>query len=167
MTQPESVESASPSGRDRGLDRAFFISLVLKGLDAVVEVVGAILLLAVSPTTWNNLVVRLTRHELSQDPHDFIARHLLHVTANLSHTRAFGATYLLIHGLVKIVLVVALWRRLWWAYPVALAVFGLFIAYQLYRLVLDPTLGMVALTLFDAVVIWLIWREYRAHLRTA
>lgn len=37
----------------------------------------------------------------------------------------------------------------------------LFIAYQMYRLVLYPTFGLSALTIFDAVIVWLTWREWR------
>ena len=47
----------------------------------------------------------------AQDPHDFIARHVLHSASQLSHsTTLFGAVYLLSHGIAKVVLVVALLR---------------------------------------------------------
>ncbi|GAA4981916.1 hypothetical protein GCM10023317_05920 [Actinopolymorpha pittospori] len=36
-----------------------------------------------------------------------------------------------------------------------------FIVYQLYRMVLAPTVGLAALTIFDAAIAWLTWREYR------
>jgi uncharacterized membrane protein len=36
-----------------------------------------------------------------------------------------------------------------------------FIGYQLYRIALHPTLGLTALTIFDALIAWLTWREYR------
>ena len=48
----------------------------------------------------------------------------------------FGAVYLLTHGLVKVVLVVALLLNKLWAYPAMIAVLLLFIGYQLYRIVL-------------------------------
>jgi uncharacterized membrane protein len=41
----------------------------------------------------------------------------------------------------------------------------LFIAYQLYRIVLDPTAGLIALTAFDTVIVALTWREYREQRR--
>ena len=43
-----------------------------------------------------------------------------------------------------------------------IALLGAFIAYQLYRIALDPTIGLILLTLFDAFVVWLTWREYQA-----
>jgi uncharacterized membrane protein len=133
----------------------------LKGLDGVLELAGGILLLVVSPAAINRLAVRLTQHELSQDPHDFLALHLLHVTANLHKTQLFGGVYLLSHGLVKVVLVVALLRRQRWAYPAALVFLGGFVVYQLYRLTYAPTIGLSLLTVFDLFIIWLVWREYR------
>jgi uncharacterized membrane protein len=35
-----------------------------------------------------------------------------------------------------------------------------FIAYQLYRIALTPTAWLIALTIFDAFVAWLTWREW-------
>jgi uncharacterized membrane protein len=54
-----------------------------------------------------------------------------------------------------------------WAYPVAVLVFGAFIIYQLYRFMLTQGLGLIVLSLFDLVVIWLIYVEYRALKRGA
>lgn len=149
------------AGGDRLLDRTFDVSVILKGLDGLLEVIGGALLLVISPSTLNHLLRRLTQHELSQDRHDFIAQHLLHLGANLSHSRTFGAVYLISHGVVKIVLVVALLRNQRWAYPATLVFLGAFIAYQLYRMIYDPTIGLALLTLFDIFIVWLVWREYR------
>src|SRR5205823_108966 len=66
------------------LDRTFEVGITLKGLDGVLEVVGGLLLLVVSPATINQLVGSLTQHELSQDPHDFIATHLLNAASGLT-----------------------------------------------------------------------------------
>jgi hypothetical protein len=53
---------------------------VLKGLDGVLEVAGGILLLLLSPQAIQHLARVLTAHELSEDPHELIARYLLHTT---------------------------------------------------------------------------------------
>jgi uncharacterized membrane protein len=103
----------------------------------------------------------VTRGELSEDPHDFIARHLLHTANGLTGPAIrFGAVYLLAHGLVKVVLVVALLLNKLWAYPWMIVVLPLFIGYQLYRIVLSPTAGLVTLTVFDIVIVALTWRAY-------
>jgi uncharacterized membrane protein len=144
------------------LDRIFEIGIILKGLDGVLETLGGLLLFAVTPTTIDRLVARLTQHELSEDPNDFIARHLLRYAHNLTGSAvAFAAVYLLIHGIIKIVLVVALLRNQAWAYPWMIGFLLVFIGYQLYRLALSPTFGLTALTIFDALIVWLTWREWR------
>ena len=162
---PREPEAAGPTPGHRqpdALDRTFDIALVLKGLDGLLELVGGVLLLVVSPATINRLAERLTQHELSQDPHDFIAHRLLRLTANLHHTQTFGAVYLLTHGLVKLVIVVGLFRREHWAYYVAFVFLGGFVVYQVYRMTYAPSIGLALLTLFDVLIIWLTWREYRA-----
>ena len=143
------------------LDRAFAIGISLKGLDGVLEVIGGLLLLVLTPSTIDRLTKSLTQHELSEDPHDFLATHLLHATGTLTgSTLRFGAIYLLAHGAVKIVLVAALLRNQLWAYPWTIAFLIAFIAYQLYRMTFAPSIGLVGLTVFDVVVAWLTYREY-------
>ncbi|MEO7430241.1 MAG: DUF2127 domain-containing protein [Acidimicrobiales bacterium] len=151
------------AGRRRLLDRVFDVGIVLKGLNGLVEVIGGVLLLTLSAGSLNHLAVRLTRAELSQDPDDYIAHHLLRLTTDLHHTQTFGAFYLLSHGIVKIVLVVALLRQQRWAYPWMLAFLGAFVVYQLYRMTYAPSAGLLALTVFDLFVMWLTWREYQLH----
>jgi uncharacterized membrane protein len=43
-----------------------------------------------------------------------------------------------------------------------IALLGAFIAYQLYRLAYRMTVGLSLLTVFDAFVVWLTWREYKS-----
>ena len=72
-----SPTSASPPARplSPALDKTFKIGLVLKGLDGILEVAGGILLLFLSPHAIEHIARTLTAHELSEDPHDFIARY--------------------------------------------------------------------------------------------
>jgi uncharacterized membrane protein len=143
------------------LDRAFAVGIILKGLDGVLEVVGGLLLLVVSPTTIDQLARALTQHELSEDPHDFLATHLLHAAGSLSGSSLrFGAAYLLLHGVVKVLLVTALLRDKIWAYPWMIAFLIVFIVYQVYRMTFAFSIGLLGLTIFDVVVVWLTYREY-------
>ena len=161
---PKASARGAPPRRGAGsdvLDRTFDVTLILKGLDGLFELVGGILLIVVSPETINHLAKMITQHELSQDPHDFIAHRLLRLTANLHNTQLFGAIYLLTHGLVKIVLVIGLLRREHWAYYFAFVFLGGFVIYQIYRLTYAPSVGLSLLTAFDVFMIWLTWREYR------
>jgi uncharacterized membrane protein len=144
------------------LDRTFEVSIILKGLDGLLELIGGLLLLFVGPATINHLIARLTQHELNEDPHDLIATHLMRFGNGLTGAAVtFAAVYLLVHGAVKVFLVVALLRNKLWAYPWLIITLIVFIGYQLYKIALHPTVGLTALTLFDAFVVWLTWREWR------
>ena len=143
------------------LDRAFAVGIILKGIDGVLEVVGGFLLLVVSPATIDQVSRALTQHELSEDPHDVLATHLLHAAGSLTGSSLqFGAAYLLLHGVVKIVLVAALLKDKIWAYPWMLAFLLVFIVYQSYRMTFAFSIGLLGLTIFDLVVVWLTYREY-------
>jgi uncharacterized membrane protein len=146
----------------RSLDRVFRISVTLKGIDGALEVAGGLLLLILSPATINTAVRTLTQHELSEDPHDFVARHLLHASGGLTHgTTIYAGIYLLSHGLAKVAVVIAVLQDRLWAYPAMIALLAAFIVYQLYRLAVRFTIGLALLTIFDAFVVWLTWREYQ------
>jgi uncharacterized membrane protein len=140
---------------------AFEIGVFFKGLDGVAEIIGAILLFVVPPGAISQLLATITQHELSEDPHDFIASHLLRMSERFSaDSQLFAAMYLLVHGVVKVLLVWALLRKKLWAYPAAIAVFAAFSVYQMYRYVLSPSFSMIALTVLDVIVIVLTWTEY-------
>ena len=144
------------------LDRFFYVSIWLKGLHAVFEIFGGVALLLTSPAFIMRVVAMVTQDEIAQDPNDLIANTLLNAAQQISvSSEHFAALYLLSHGIVKVFLVAGLLRNRAWAYPAALAVFGAFIAYQMYRFTFTHSIGLVALTVFDLAVMWLIWREYR------
>ena len=142
--------------------KAFHIGITLKGVDGVLETIGGLLLWLIHPSAMNAIVRVLTQHELSHDPRDFIAVHLLGASATLlSSNRLFASLYLLAHGATKVVLVLALWMNALWAYPLTIFVFVAFSAYQLYRYSHTHSIAMLLLTIFDVLLICLTWLEWR------
>ena len=135
---------------------------MVKGLAGILEVADGILLLFLSPHAIQHLARMLTAHELSEDPHDLIARYLLHATVHLNTgITIFGAIYLLSHGIAKIVLVALVLHDKLWAYPWLIVLLLAFIAYQLYRITaVHFSVGPTLLTIFDAFLVWLTCREY-------
>ena len=139
----------------------FRISIFLKGLISFFEVIGGVLALFIPTAYITSMVVQLAQGELAEEPGDFIATHLIALAQQFSFTSGtFIAIYLLSRGLIKLGLVVALLKNQLWAYPASLVVLGLFVLYQLYEIVVMHSLFIVALTLFDLIVMWFIWREY-------
>lgn len=146
--------------REQTIRRVFKISIWLKAANALLEIVGGVLLLFTSSIlTW---VAYFAQSELIEDPGDFVAKGIQHYIPYFSdHAQSFAAFYLLSHGIVKIFLAIGLLRNKLWAYPSAIVVFVLFIAYQVYRYTYTHSLFLVLLTVFDLVVVWLTWHEYR------
>lgn len=146
------------------LDKIFYVSIILKGLDGILELIGGVLLLLLSPAYISRIVADLTQHELATDPHDFIANFLFSSTQHLNGSvTLFGAFYLISHGLVKVVLVVALLKQKLWAYPWMIGFLLIFIGYQIYKMVTGFSTGLLLLTLFDIFIVWLTLLEYRKH----
>jgi uncharacterized membrane protein len=143
-------------------DKAFEVALWFKGAHGLLETLGGLFLLFVHPDSLARWLQHLTAPELSQDPHDFFATHILHYANGLNRgATLFAAIYLLAHGLVKLVLVVSIMRDQLWAYPGLIIVTGGFIVYQLYHIVfVHITAGYIQLTVLDGVVMWLTWVEY-------
>lgn len=143
-----------------GLFRA---AVMVKGVDGLLEIVGAGLLLAFGPGGVSGAVRFLTQHELAEDPRDLLVGLLIRRTQRIGAGAVhFAAAYLFVHGLVKVWLVGGLIRERRWVFPVALMILGLFVVYQVIRLVRHPGGGLLFLTVFDLAIIGLVWREYRA-----
>ena len=150
------------------LDKIFKISLIVKALDGVFELIGAVLLLVLPTASISSLAEFLTQHELTQDPHDFIASSLLAAAHHLGTGSAlFGSFYLAIHSVVKVVLVAAVLKNKLWAYPWMIGFLTIFTAYQLYRLTYRFSVGLLLLTIFDVLMIALTMLEYRRHQRAS
>ena len=144
------------------LDKFYEVGILIKGIDGAFELIGGLFLLVVPRSDILHITSSLTRNELANDPHDFFARHIVqagHALAGGSHW--FAALFLLTHGIVKVGLVTALLLQKLWAYPWALGALGLFLVYQIYLLAVRPTFSMWFLSILDAVIIWLVWREWR------
>lgn len=142
--------------------KAFKIAVLLKLIDGALEVLGAVAVWMVHPATVATIVRWVTADELAEDPKDFLAAHAVRWSLRYSNsTRWFAAAYLLLHGTAKVVLVVALLRRKLWAYPILVGVLLLFIGYQCYRLAHTHSILLGLFTLFDGLIVWLVWREYR------
>jgi uncharacterized membrane protein len=81
----------------------------------------------------NRFVLAVLHQELSEDPQDFVATHLIRASQYFAGSgKYFASLYLLSHGAVKLVLVVALLRNKLWAYPLMIVTLAVFVCYQIY-----------------------------------
>jgi uncharacterized membrane protein len=143
------------------LHLAFEIGLILKAIFALLEVAGGILAYFITQQFLLRTVLALTSHRVVEDPNDFVAAFLLQSARDFSvSSQHFTALYLLSHGAIKLFLIAGLMRGILGIYPVAIAVFVMFIVYQLYRFTSTHSIWLLILTVLDMAVIWLTWHEY-------
>ncbi|MGT2933600.1 DUF2127 domain-containing protein [Streptococcus catagoni] len=144
------------------LDHSFKIMIFTKLAFAIGETLSGILLLVFKHQTIQNLIFILTSGQLKANPKAFIASHLVQLgtVITLSGQR-MAALYLLLHGILKLLTLILLLRKKLWAYPLSILLFLGFIVYQMRDFFLTHHFSMIALTLFDLLIIILTWLEYK------
>ena len=149
-----------PAPRDRWLRRVFAAGLVLKGVFAGIEVLaGALLLLFGRRTAAFAEAASARTTHIRSEP---VAAGLAHLAAGFSSQgEHFYALFFLVHGLVKGIAVIALLRGVPHAFPFAVSVLSAFVLYQLHRYVQTGSVGLLAVSAFDLMIIALIVREHR------
>lgn len=148
------------------IHRLFRISILIKGIDGILEFIGSLVLFFVSSSLITNFVETIFQHELTQDPTDIIANYLINTSLNLSlSTQLFAAIYLFIHGIIKVGLVSSLWYNKLWAYPLSGFILVVFVIYQVFRLINHYSLILLLLTIIDLIIIILLRFEYKRLLR--
>ena len=139
----------------------FRVALVLKGIDGVLEILGSAAFFSVGPGFILMVVKFVTQDEIAEDPHDLVANFLRRTAAHLSLSgEHFIGMYLLIDGVVKVALVIALLKRVRRAYPVAITIFFALFIYESYRFTIHPSFALIVLSAADLVVLALILIEY-------
>ncbi len=122
------------------LDRLFAVSVAIKGLDGLLELVSGLALLLITPEQVERIASIFARSVLGTTLPDTVAAWASAGAERLTAGGlALGAVYLLAHGLVKVVLVLALLRNKLWAYPWMIAVLLGFVAFQSYEFASSPS----------------------------
>ncbi len=141
----------------------FEAGVLLKALNSVWETATGLLLLFSMQPIVHNVFLFLSREEYLGTTRDdalfrMVAEQFNHLSVS---TRHFAGYYLLFHGLLNMFLAYNLYKNRLWAYPFAMGAVGLFLVYQLYRLVHTHSLVLFFITLFDIAFIVLTWHEYK------
>lgn len=146
----------------RNIHVGFRIGLILKGLYDIGEVLCGIFLIFLTPERMSKLITLISKNELQEDPNDFVMNYLVsfsHVfSISMQHFTSF---YLLSHGAVKILILILLWRKKLWAYPLSCVIFMIFIIIQIQRFSQTHSIMLLILTLIDIAMIALTILEYK------
>lgn len=139
----------------------FLSAVTVKAFNGVIEVLSGLFLLLFGKQVEYE-VFALTNYEFTERHSDYIGRHLATLARDLSvSSDHFVAYYLLFHGIMNFVLVVTIYKKKLWAYPVAILLFSIFLAYQIVRLFYNHSIGLGVMSVVDLLMIILTWLEYK------
>jgi uncharacterized membrane protein len=156
--------------QEREIYLLFKGSLFLKGAISFFEIVFGTVALFIPVSAITTFAGFITQDEINEDPGNFLANHILsaaHLITTLG--TVYIGLYLISRGLLKLGLIIALFKNKLWAYPWSLAVLGTFMIFQIYEIIKAHSLAVIIITLFDCVVMYSIWKEWhivKDHLTT-
>jgi len=151
------------SGNSSFFHRAYLAAILIKGFDGALEALAGLVLVVAGPQRFFEWVIRLTAPELA-------GRHpALHALQRGAERLAAGphefvVFYLLVHGLLKLGIVLALLRgggRL--LFPVASAILAGFVLYMSWRLTIRWSDWLLGFALFDLLTLALVLNEWHAR----
>ena len=145
------------------LHLAYLITIGVKAFDGAVELLIGLLILVAGPIRLYLFILRLTAPELDDHPNSRVLQAIRQGASNLAFAQqGFAITYLLIHGVLKLGLAVALLRgghR--WIYPVGALILTSFIAFMSFRLAAHWSNLLLGFALFDFLTLLLVLNEWR------
>ena len=147
--------------KDFIINIGFYVSLILKGANALIELIGGFLMLIISHDWLNKLILSIALPELRDDPDDPLMNYLIVHGLNISSQHSI-AVFMLFHGLAKAIIIWLLWKNKMWAYPLAFVAFGIFISYEAHSFWENQSLFMLLIVILDLVVITMIALKYRS-----
>jgi len=145
------------------LDKIFDIGILVKSIFGIFEILAGIVFAISGKLIINNIIIAFAQQEVADDTGDFIANFLIKSVNNFSAgSYLFAVIYLIFHGVVNVSLAIALLKSKTRIYPWAMAGFGTFIIYQIYRYFHTYSPMLLILTVFDIFIVFIIWLEYKS-----
>jgi len=144
------------------LDISFTASLLVKGLIAGGEIIIGIAVFFLPPERMTALISWISAGELSEDPTDWLMNQLVLFGQSFSvGTQHFAIIYFLSHGIVNLIVVLLLWKKLYEAYPISIVALCGFIVYQMVEFFIGYSILMLLLTALDLFIIVMTVQEYK------
>ena len=139
----------------------FELAVFLKWIWWLLDIVRWCLFVFITPVRLNNRIFSFLQPELLEDPGDKIATHIINLSNHFSAaTQHFVIWYLICYGFAKIIVSVLLYKKVRWAYPLAIYFLLVFIGYQIHRYTVTYSPLLLILSIVDLVIIYLTAIEY-------
>ena len=145
------------------LHGVYLTAILLKGFDGAIEALAGLILAVTGPERIYEWVIRLTAPELTGH-HPALHAIRSGATRLAESSHEFVVFYLLVHGLLKLGIVVALLRgggR--WLFPIASLILAGFVAYMSWRLTIHWSGWLLGFALFDLLTLTLVLNEWRSE----
>ena len=141
---------------------AYLTTLTIKGFDGAIEILAGLVILLTGPQRIYHWVVRVTAPEIYDGSHTAAVHASRRGADPLATPGAhFVEFYLLVHGLLKLALVIVLLRgggR--WIFPAGTAILAGFIFYMSWRLHQQWSDWLLGFALFDVLTLALVLHEW-------
>jgi uncharacterized membrane protein len=162
MERTREVRRAKDRSRRSLFERVYGVTVALKGLDGAIEfIAGLLLLIAPDAIRWGLRGGAAEAKEQLTPLRAFVADELLQADRIVAAGVAVLAVVLLVHGVVKLVTVYCLLRRILAAYPWAVLALVALLVWQAVVFAMDATTGSAVLVALDVVVLAVVSREWR------
>jgi uncharacterized membrane protein len=145
------------------MDYKFAKTLIyVKGLFGVFELIFGLILLFSGPKLLNKYTVWILDFEPFQNPNmlmDYTTQFMANYVLGSMHILI--TSYLIAHGVVFILVVIALVHKKLWAFPTAAILLMGFILYQIYTLAIAFSVILSIFTILDLLIIFFLRYEYK------
>lgn len=139
----------------------FTLSIILKGIDGVVELVGGLVFVILKKQHILDIIFGFLNYDLFKIPNETILEWVTYVSNELTTSVKILISMILIcNGVIKIVLSINLLLKNLVAFPISIAFLIILLIYQIIQTFYTPSLFLNLFNVFDFIVILLIWREY-------
>ena len=147
------------------LHQLFEISVILKGVYGLTEIVLGTIILFFNRHIVTHFLLYFVQGELNENPRNWIANHLLQLSSHITtSSELFMASYFLVYGVIKLVLVYGLLKEEEWSFPTAIGFMTLFGVYEIYRFTHTHSVVLLFLIVLDFITIYLVWHEWKTRI---
>ncbi|MGH3494333.1 MAG: DUF2127 domain-containing protein [Sciscionella sp.] len=161
-TTPTGRRPTADPGTAPSKDRLFVIALAVKTVDGALQGFAALLLLTVPVTVIRGTANVAVTRDMLGDPHRSLATHLLTAASRFPHesARYLAILALSVQAIVKLLLVAGMSKRVRYALPVALVIFGALLVDELVQFDGRAAVARLVFGALDAAVYLVVLRRF-------
>lgn len=140
--------------------------LTLKFANGVAELLLAVIFYFSNSTNINKIIKNILAPELLEDPKDLLLNFILRFFVNLSlSTKTIIIIYLILHGLIKIFIVLSLWKKKLRAYPTSIFLISSLIMIEILSVIYYKSVYQLIFIIVDIMILTFLSIEYRDVLK--